>query len=421
MSAAPIDIRPVSSGDLPAFNRCLGVGFGEIAPPDHVSTWTPLLDPERCLTAFDGDEMVGGAAAIALGITVPGTIVQSGAVVGAAVLPTHRRRGLLANMMVRHLRDMHDRGEVLSTLWVSEWPIYGRFGYGVATLSARYEVDPAHAAFTPPPGPAGRMRMVDAETALSVMSGVYDRVRGTRVGFPERPPLWWHHLFSDSDHRRQGLSPLQFVVHSPEGGPAEAGPAEAGAADGYLAYRIGEGMDADGLTNAEVTVLELMAAAPGAAAALWRLCLTLDSVSVVRAENRPVDDPLVHLLLDGRRLRRRINDGMWIRLVDVAGALCQRRYRTAGALTVRVHDAVCPWNEATFRLEVDPSGACCEPSGAEPDLELGVADLAGAYLGTSSLHPMADAGKVSELRAGALDLADVLFAWSPAPWCPNVF
>jgi predicted acetyltransferase len=410
---SPADIRPIAAEEVAEFQRCLGIAFGRIDPPGHLSTWAALLDPQRCLAALDGGDMVGGTAVVTLGITVPGTIVPTGALVAAAIAPTHRRQGLLRTMMQRHLHDMHDRGEVLSALWTSEWPIYGRFGYGVATLATRYEIDPARAKFARPPCPAaaGRVSMVDAETALAVMPTVYDRVRATQVGAPERPTLWWRHLFSDTESRRQGFSPLQFVLHH----------SDAGEADGYAAYRIKGGQDADDLATSQVRILELMAASPEAYEALWHFCLNIDLVMMVEAENRPVDDAVIHLLADGRRLRRRISDGMWLRLVDVPAALRLRHYRTAGALTLRLEDAVCPWNQGNFRLEATPSGAECVPTDGEPDLELGVAELAGAYLGTSPLHAMAGAQRVHELTPGALAAADTLFAWTPAPWCPNVF
>ena len=38
------------------------------------------------------------------------------------------------------------------------------------------------------------------------------------------------------------------------------------------------------------------------------------------AFNRPVDDPLLHLLADPRRLRARVMDSLYLRLVDVPGA-----------------------------------------------------------------------------------------------------
>ncbi len=417
------DIRAATEEQMPEFLRVLGVGFGEIPPPDHVSTWSPLLEPDRNLAAFEGDDIVGGACVITLGITVPGTTVPSGAVVGAAVLPTHRRRGLLRAMMHRHLHDMHDRGQALSSLWVSEWPIYGRYGYGVASLATRYEIDPAHGAFAQPPGSSGsssgspsgpssgRTRLVDAHTAFDVMPTMYDRVRTWQVGAPERPPLWWPHLFNDAEHRRRGFSPIQFVVFE----------SATGAFDGYAMYRIRTDEDDDGVANSEILLLELMGATSEAYAALWRFCLDMDLVVRIQAENRPIDDPIIHLLADGRRLRRRISDGMWIRLVDVPAALRLRHYRTAGAVTLRVHDPICPWNEATFRLQATPSGNECVPTTAEPDLELGASELAGVYLGTTSMQSMAWAGRVFELSPGALAAADTLFAWAPGPWCPNVF
>ena len=82
-----------------------------------------------------------------------------------------------------------------------------------------------------------------------------------------------------------------------------------------------------------------------------------------------------------RRLRRRLTDAMWIRLVDVPGALARRRYRTEGALSFCVCDASCPWNQGRFRLEAGPLGAECQ-SDREPDLALDAADL--ADLGTTS-------------------------------------
>ena len=129
----------------------------------------------------------------------------------------------------------------------------------------------------------------------------------------------------------------------------------------------------------------------------------------------------MHQLADARRLRRRLTDGMWIRLVDVPGALARRRYRTEGALTLDVCDASCPWNRGRFRLEAGPLGASAARATGIPDLALDAADLAAAYLGTTSFHSLAGAGQVVERSPGAVARADTLFGWAPAPWCPNVF
>ena len=384
--------------------------FGEFHPPEHASTWTPLLDPGRSLMALDGEDRVGGVTVAGLDLTVPGGQVPAGCVLGAAVLPTHRRRGLLRAMMVRQLHDMHEREEALSVLWASESSIYGRFGYGPGTLSAHLEIDPARSAFVPQPEATGRLRLVEAEAAFKCIQTVYERVRAIQVGAPERTPEWWRHIFDDREHRRNGFSPLVFVLY-------ESGPA---ALDGYAVYRLKEKELPGGLPGNLLALQELMAATDEAYRALWRYSLDVDLLAEVRAENRPPDEPLLYLLADARRLRVGVVDGLWIRLVDVPAALGGRRYRSGGTVILAVHDEVCPWNEGRFRLEGDPDGAGCRPVHEAPDLELEARDLAAAYLGTASFHSLARAGRVAERTPGSLARADAMFRWDPAPWCPNV-
>ena len=49
-------------------------------------------------------------------------------------------------------------------------------------------------------------------------------------------------------------------------------------------------------------------------------------MGVTEAIKRPLDDPLPWMLADPRRLQRATRDGVWLRVVDAAAALEQRRY-----------------------------------------------------------------------------------------------
>ena len=85
-------------------------------------------------------------------------------------------------------------------------------------------------------------------------------------------------------------------------------------------------------------------------------------------------------------------------------------------------DAFCPWNAGRWRLEVGTDGtATVESSTADPDLRCDVADLAAAYLGGTRLTALAVAGRVQELRAGALLAASRAFTGDAEPYCPEVF
>ena len=157
-------------------------------------------------------------------------------------------------------------------------------------------------------------------------------------------------------------------------------------------------------------------------AALWRFCLDVDLVARIQFANVPVQEPMRWLLRDPRRLRATtVADWLWVRLVDVAGALEARRYRVADRLVLGVTDPFLPENEGRYELDAGPDGARCRRSNAGPDLLLSVAELGSAYLGGVSLTSLAAAGRVEEQSTGALGRADLLFGSDVPPWCSTDF
>ncbi len=196
----------------------------------------------------------------------------------------------------------------------------------------------------------------------------------------------------------------------------------AGEPDGYLAYRAAEGQWGHGLSDGTVIVEELDAVDDEVEAALWQYVLDIDLVRHVRADARPVDEPLRWRLADPRRLQTSsLFDHLWVRLVDVPAALSARRYGTAARLVVDVRDPFRPAGEGRYVVEGGPDGAECRRTGDEPDLALGVTELGALYLGGVSATTLARAGRVEERTRGALQAADGFFASSPAPWCCTPF
>jgi hypothetical protein len=57
----------------------------------------------------------------------------------------------------------------------------------------------------------------------------------------------------------------------------------------------------------------------------------------------------------------------------------------------------------------------------EPDLACDVRALGAAYLGGTSLHLLARAGQVRELRPGRLEAASTAFGWHRMPSAMEVF
>lgn len=312
-------------------------------------------------------------------------------------------------MMRRQLDDMHERGEPLAALYASEAPIYGRFGYGLATYQAALEITRSHAAFaTTVPG-RGRLSMADLATAISAFTRIWEDARGNQPGMLALDERWIRNQLADPEVKLGGASPQYRVLYETDGKPS-----------GFAIYRIKMDWDASG-PNGELRLVMLVAATAEAYAALWRHLLDVDLIARVSAEMRPIDEPLRFLLADSRQPKTRIEDGIWLRLVDVGAALEGRRYTVEGRLLLRVRDAFCPWNDRQFELVGGPAGAECKSIKGAPDLALDAADLGALYLGGNRFRTLLEAGRIEENRPGAVARADAMFATDRAPWCPSHF
>ena len=85
------------------------------------------------------------------------------ALTNVTVSATHRRQGLLRQMITAALAAAAERGEHLGILIASEYPIYGRFGYGPAAEAANYIIDSGNARFRQPS--IGTVESVSATTS----------------------------------------------------------------------------------------------------------------------------------------------------------------------------------------------------------------------------------------------------------------
>ena len=396
-------IRPIASEEADVFLLADGRAFGVHHSADAIRRERSVLEPERTLGAFDGDRIAGGAGALTFEMTVPGARLPTGGVGWVTVQPTHRRRGIMTQLMRRLLEDIHAKGEPLAALWASESVIYGRFGFGAATFFERWSIERPHTTFAHMPNLLGQVEFLEPDDALREFPSVYEIAVGERPGMMPRDETWWKYRLWDSEDTRRGATAAFHVGYRLDG-----------RLDGYALYRIHHGRRA-------LVVPELVANTDEAHAALWSYCFGVDLMARTEASIRPVDDPLPWMLADPRRLERTMGDGLWLRLVDVQAALAGRRYAVEGSLILDVVDSFCPWNHRRYRLEGGPDGAQCRPSREPADLTLSAADLAAAYLGGAKLGTLSRAGRVRAATDKALKLTDAMLATSKQPWCIHDF
>ncbi|MEU8775146.1 GNAT family N-acetyltransferase [Streptomyces sp. NPDC048606] len=412
------DVRPIAASELPAWLTTVNTGFltpGEATASD-VAARSKYGDLARTLGGFDTEtgSCVATFRSFAQELTVPGgAAVASSAITNVTVLPTHRRQGLLTRMMADELAAAHARGDVVSTLIAAEYPIYGRYGFGPAASHHEWEVDvprtglDRHRALL---GPGeGRVDLVDVTEVRRVGPALHERLRAAVHGVVNRDARWWSLRtgLEEVSHR-----PYRTQMHAVYRNPA-------GEVEGLVDYVADDHWTDAKLPQNTLQVNDLIAVTPAAERALWRFVCSVDWVLKVRTGRRAPDDLLPSLLPDARTARLvTAADFLWVRVLDVVRALQARTYAVPGVLVLEVED---PAGPAGGRYRLDAGAGTCARTEDPADLRLGASELGSLYLGGESAVRLGALGRVTQLRPGALALAESVFRTARSPWCPDVF
>jgi predicted acetyltransferase len=314
---------------------------------------------------------------------------------------------VLTAMMRAQLEDIRDRGEPIAALWASEEVIYGRFGYGMASLAGETALPSGYTGLRQPPEESARTRLISLDEAKTILPAIYDRVRAKTPGMFNRTDAWWElrNLF-DPPERRQGGGEKNVLLLELGGEPA-----------GYALYRVFSGFEY-GSSTGRVEVIEALGDGAVATRELWRVLLDMDWLATLKAFLLPIDHPLLQQLRYPRRLQMRIGDGLWVRLVDIGAALSARAYGGEGSVVFEVEDAFLPENTGRWKLAAGKA----EKTDEAADLALDVRELGATYLGGFTFGELLRAGVLRELKEGGAARADALFLTSgPKPWCPEIF
>jgi predicted acetyltransferase len=407
-------VNPVAAEEIPAWLRSMMTTFLNDPHGAGVERRAEIMrrswEPERAWGVREGARWVATLRSETRGLTVPGggtatREVAIDALTNVTVAATHRRRGLMSQMLKQSLEAARERGDALSALVAAEWPIYGRFGYAPSTLTATYALHPGRlgaAAF----GDPGRVRQVEREEFATVAAEVHDAARRGRAGQIDRSQDWWNRLLG-----RDGYAPSQELPHNWFVHEGEAG------IDGLLGWSA-VGAFSLLAPRARVDVWELASASDGAYRDLWAYLTGLDGVDEVRLRLRPVDEPVRWLLRDGRALVLSEQvDLMWLRVLDVPGALAARRYSVPGELILEVVDeAAGGFASGRYRLAADGEEVECERTGRAADVVIDARALASIYLGGFGVDELRLAGGVSERTPGSLARLGTMFRTPLAPW-----
>ena len=374
-------------------------------PEDTVFMRAHRVEIDRLLVCMDGDTMAGSGGADSFDMTLPGRAqVPVAGVAYITTAATHRRRGIQRSIMERIHDDARDRGDMAAILWASQSSLYPRYGYGNTIPVHNWYIDLRHTDFESAPEWTGKYVKKERDEAIPLMTEAYERTRPNQAGMITRSAKRWQYEIHPV-HTKD-----EFFISYVEGDEALA----------YARYTIDQ--DPEDEFRGTMHVIEAVAATDAAHAALWRFIFDQELVHEVKAHARPVDDPLVWMLDEPRRLQRKLTDAIWMKFLDIPGMLEKRAYPVEDSLVLRIADAE-SGEAITYKLQTGTEGGRCTATNATPDLVMSEAELATMYMGAVECSMLADIGlvDVAPRSPDAAFRADAVFRTSPAGWNPYHF
>lgn len=381
-----LTLRTATDDDWPGITLLGETSFGSMMNADSQAAWRTLMPTDSTVIMCDGDDIVGQALYLDMRLTVPGGAVLPAAGISfVGVAPTHRRRGILRAMYTELHRRIAEAGYPIAALTASEGGIYGRFGYGPATIEEGISIDRRFVRFHADAPDPGGVRLVRPADQRDEFAAIYERWRQHTPGGLAFPLPLWDDLLADREDTRNGGSAWFGLLHP----------------DGYALYRVHD--------DNQVRVGELIAATTAGEIALWRALLGLDLMEKVSATTYP-DNALPYLLTDPRLVRTtsRVDD-LWLRLMDVPTALQARGYGADLDVVLEVSDGF-RCDGGRFALTVRDGRAHCAPTDAAADAQLGLDVLGSLYLGAHRARPLAIANRLRARDSDVIAGLDAAFA-----------
>lgn len=412
----PPTIRPVRDDELASWFAAFGTAFyiWSSDPEASAEARRASMDLERAIGAFEDDTIVGTFRTFATKLTLPGLErIDVSAVSAVSVRPTHRRRGILSQLIADDVRRSVERGDVASILIAAEWPIYGRFGYGPATWQADWSIRARQA--TVLLEPTGTVEIIDRKAAREILPDLYDRCAANQPGEIGRTPSRWDNDLGLADPLGRPPWRGAVILHRND----------AGEPDGFARYH-GEEHWVDMSPEHVLLVDDLHGETPAAELDLWRHLGQMDLTATIRTEHprRPIE-PVKWVLSNPRAAQvSGHTDFLWVRIFDVPAFLRARTYARDGSIVLDVTDSLAgaPGPAAgRYRLDVADGRASCERTEDEPELTIDIRSLSAASLGGTRLVDATRTVPHTEHRPGALVDADALLLTPDPPWCSTWF
>jgi predicted acetyltransferase len=414
----PLVVRQPTDEDVDLFRAAVDATYGSpfhAMNDDEARDWDGLIPPRnRSIVveqAPDGTERIlGGQGRYDTELSLPGGgRVPVGGLTAVGVAPGAQHRGAFRALVEAHLDECRARGDAASVLMASQTPLYGRFGYGLATRTANWEIDaPAARTLAAGAPSAGNVVLEHGRgpDLIEVLRDVWEQAGTQRAGSLTRSPAWWDRMLSPKKSWVGGGDLLVALHHT-----------ASGACGGYALYEVDIAHGRQGLAEADITITEMVAVDVAVELDLWRFLAELPWARTLRWAYGPIDPAPIFWLADPRHLRRMADlDFLWIRPLDLQALTASRTFSADASVGLELTDPRYPDLAGRFELTVTSGHGTWQPTARPAGLSLSIADLGALWLGAGSARQLLAVRRISGDPAAA-GLLDAMLAVDGPPRC----
>ena len=403
----------INESNLKDFAKAEAIAYTSEPTKYYIERLEKLADPKRAIALSNGDKIIGTANSFSEVISLPGNkSANVSAVSYVSVQPTHRRQGILSEMMNIQLNEFYSKyKEPLAILWPSETAIYGRFGYA-PTHEKHYEIAKKNVQFIPSVVNKNfEAKFLDKKEAIKLFTDLNNALMKSRPGVMKLTQKWAERRINDLIVHHLGTGPSYFVGIYNHDNPV-----------GFVTYTIENSSEDGGNMPASLHIWDIMYLNIDAAIKLWDFCLNIDLVEIIYAKGVPADDILESIIMSPGNLNSRITTGLWIRIVNVIEALKSRKYNKKGKMIFKLKDSIINENNNTFLLDTESENATiCTTSNESPDIEITINGLSEMYLGTFNLNNLIASKNIKIINTNIINYINDAFRENITPFCPMHF
>lgn len=352
------------------------------AEPAMCRRWLDRAGLDAFRVIATGEDVQACLLRAPMGIWFGGRSIANVGIAGVGVAPEHRGGGLAKRLMVELLRELHEEGAPISTLYPATVGLYRRVGYALA--GDLYTVRAKTEALRRFESNATIRAATDADfDAMKALEQRWRRADGNL----DRGPYVWSRVFGPRFEPTE-----KFVVE------------EGGAMTGYTVFM----KKSAGFLH-DFACTDLVATTPDAHRRLLDFLFTHRSFVKNVSWSAPPNDPFLGLWPE-KAYEVELEMTWMLRLTHVANALEARGYPedVSAAITFEVTDEHVPNNAGLYTLQVAKGrGEVSRYRGANV-VRVGVRELAALYSGYRSATTLRALGGL-EADDDAIAIAERLF------------